>query len=267
MGENRTKFFDDFGLWDWVQEKKAAGLIRHVGFSMHSTPEKLEEILTMHPEMEFVQLQINYADWENPAIQARDCYEVARKFNKPVIIMEPVKGGMLATPPESVAEVFKKAEPDSSVASWAMRFAADLDGIITVLSGMSNVEQMDDNLSYMKNFHGLTDAQKKTIADAQAELAKIPLVPCTTCDYCAKVCPENIGISGTFTAMNCLTLYSDLGAAKHQEDWLVGGHGKAHADKCIKCGKCEQACPQHIKIREELDKAVTALGISEAKEK
>ena len=145
--------------------------------------------------MEFVQLQINYADWENPAVQSRRCYEVARKHGKPVIIMEPVKGGMLANPPESVADILKTAEPDSSVASWAVRFAANLEGVITVLSGMSNVEQMADNLSYMKSFTGLTDAQKDTLKKAQEELARIPLIPCTTCNYCAKVCPMDIGIA------------------------------------------------------------------------
>ena len=123
--------------------------------------------MTEHPEMEFVQLQINYADWENPAVQSRRCYEVARKHGKPVIIMEPVKGGMLANPPESVADILKTAEPDSSVASWAVRFAANLEGVITVLSGMSNVEQMADNLSYMKSFTGLTDAQNDTLKKAQ----------------------------------------------------------------------------------------------------
>lgn len=263
LGEYRTKFFDDFGLWDWVLEKKAEGLIKHVGFSFHSTPEELEELLTAHPEMEFVQLQINYADMENPAIQARACYEVARRFNKPIVIMEPVKGGMLATPPESVAEIFKTAEPDSSIASWAVRFAADLEGVITVLSGMSSVEQMDDNLSYMQNFKGLTDIQKQTIRKAQEAMEKIPLIPCTKCDYCAKVCPENIGISGTFTAMNCLTLYNDMPGAKHQEDWLVNVYGRVRANKCIKCGTCEQACPQHISIIEELEKCVEALEIGE----
>lgn len=258
LGENRTHFFDEFGLWDWVQEKKQEGLIRHVGFSFHSTAEELEEILKKHPEMEFVQLQINYADWNNPAINSAGCYEVARKYNKPVIIMEPVKGGMLANPPASVLEILKAAEPDSSAASWAIRFAANLDGVITVLSGMSNLEQMQDNLSYMKNFNGLSKSQIQTLDAVQKELNKFPLVPCTTCNYCAKVCPQNIGISGSFTALNILTLYQDQEAANHQENWLVSGHGKQRAVSCIQCSRCEQVCPQHIAIRDELQKVVKA---------
>ena len=259
LGESRTKYFDDFDLWSWVQEKKAQGLIKHVGFSFHSTPEELETILTAHPEMEFVQLQINYADWENPAIQSRACYEVARKHGKPVIIMEPVKGGMLATPPKSVEEILKASEPEASSASWAIRFAASLEGVITVLSGMSNVEQMEDNLSYMRTFDGLSEKEKETLDKAQEELKKIPLIPCTTCNYCAKVCPKEIGISGSFTAMNYLTLYGSKAQAQHQEGWLVGGHGRKQATDCVKCGKCEEVCPQHIKIRDELEKVADEL--------
>ncbi|MBR5908552.1 MAG: aldo/keto reductase [Schwartzia sp.] len=260
LGESRTKFFDDFDMWSFVQEKKKEGLIRHVGFSFHSTPEELEAILKAHPEMEFVQLQINYGDWENPAIQSRACYEMARKYGKPVVIMEPVKGGMLANPPESVKAILKAAEPESSCASWAVRFAANLDGLITVLSGMSSVEQMEDNLSYMKDFEKLTPSQAETIEKARAALAKIPVIPCTTCNYCAKVCPQDIGISGSFTAMNYLTLYGDKDAAKGQENWLVKMHGRKSAADCVKCGACEKACPQHIKIREELEKVAKALA-------
>lgn len=260
LGEHRTKFFDDFDMWNFVQEKKAQGLIRHAGFSFHSTPEELDEILTAHPEMEFVQLQINYADWDYPAVQSRRCYEIARKHGKPVVIMEPVKGGMLANPPESVQKILKDAEPDMSVPSWGIRFDADLEGVVTVLSGMSSLEQMKDNLSYMKNFKGLTESERHTLAAAREELKKIPLIPCTTCNYCAKVCPQDIGISGSFTAMNYMTLYHDLAAAQNQEKWLVGGHGRKKAVQCIKCGKCEQVCPQHISIRDELAKAARTLG-------
>ena len=254
LGAGRTKVFEDFNMWRFIREKQSEGKIKHIGFSFHGTPEELDVILNEHPETEFVQLQINYADWDNPAVRSRECYETALKHEKPVIIMEPVKGGMLAFPPQPVIDVLKSADPNASAASWALRFAANLPNIITVLSGMSNIEQLKDNIASMEGFTHLTDDQALTVKKAREALAEIPLIPCTVCNYCAKVCPENIGISGTFSAMNHFTLYNNMEAAKNQEGFHVGMHGKRSAKDCIKCGKCEKVCPQGIAIRKELER-------------
>ena len=252
LGDYRTRFFDDFDVWDFAQEKKSAGLVKHVGFSFHSTPEELEKILTAHPEVDFVQLQINWADWDAPAIKSRACYEVAQRHGKKVVVMEPVKGGMLAAPPGQVEKIFRAAEPESSLASWALRFAANLDGVAVVLSGMNSLEQMRDNIATMKNFVKLTPTQEKVINDARNELAKIPLIPCTVCDYCATVCPQKLPISGFFTMLNHLTLFGNKTFARRREGWLARARDKNPASSCIKCGRCEKVCPQHIPIRKNL---------------
>ena len=258
LGNNRIEVFERFGLWDYVKDLKAQGKVRHIGFSFHDKAEVLERLLQEHPEMDFVQLQINYNDWESNDIQSRKCYEVARKYGKPIVVMEPVKGGLLANPPDKVEKVFKEAEPDSSCASWAIRFCAEKEGILTVLSGMSSVEQMKDNLSYMKGFTTLTQDQRDTIKKATDVLATYPIIPCTTCNYCAEVCPKDIGISGTFMASNQVIQFGLTEFSKSQLDWLVNWQGRKMASECIKCGKCEDVCPQKIKIRDELERC-TAL--------
>ena len=257
LGSTRTKSFYEFGMFDFVLELKEKGLIRHAGFSFHDKAEALDNILTEHPEMEFVQLQLNYGDWESGTVQSRKCYETARRHNKPVIVMEPVKGGMLANLPDKVKAVFDETGSGASYASWAVRFAASLDGIITVLSGMSSLPQMKDNVGYMKNFRPLDDKEKAVVKKAGETLMAIPSIECTGCDYCVAGCPQNIVIPKIFEAMNRYLIYKDIGAAKFGYFWETQFGGKG--SDCIECGKCEDACPQQLKITDLLKQAAEKL--------
>lgn len=243
--------------WRFVGEMKEKGLIKHIGFSFHDEAKYLDQFLTNFPQAEFVQLQINYADWEDNSIQSRQCYDVARKHNKPVIIMEPVKGGSLAAMSPEVQSVFKAVNPNMSVASWAVRFAASLEGIITVLSGMSTIDQMNDNLSYMSHFKPLQDSELGTIRKVVEELKKVPIIPCTACKYCVEGCPQKINIPGIFEGYNNYTLYKNLDASKGHYNWITGRSGKASA--CIACGSCESHCPQHIGIIDSLKEITKVL--------
>ena len=251
--------YEQFDCFGWLLEKKAQGLVKHAGFSFHDTPELLDEILTKHPEMEFVQLQINYLDWESEWVHSRRCYEIAKKHGKPIIVMEPVKGGTLAKVPEEVEKLFKDYDPNMSVPSWAIRFAASLDGVMLVLSGMSNIEQMEDNLSYMTDFKPLTDEEKALCFKAADIINNQIAVPCTGCSYCTEGCPMKIAIPQYFSLYN-----EDMRETNEKlamwtvnytnYDILADKFGKAK--DCIGCGQCENVCPQHLPIIENL-KAVS----------
>ena len=251
--ENNYKKYEKLHLWDFVKEQKEKGLIRHIGFSFHGGPELLDKLLTEHPEAEFVQLQINYADWERPSVQSRANYEAARKHGKSIVIMEPVKGGALADPPEEVKNMFREYHPDLSYASWAIRFAASLDGVITVLSGMSNTAQMRDNLSYMSSFKPLNEEEQKIIQEAQRILGHSSAIPCTACCYCVKGCPKEIRIPEIFAAMNKELVSGQTAEAEQAyEQAAPAGH---KASDCIVCRQCENACPQHLPVTNYLKKA------------
>ena len=252
LGDARTGFYERYGLWEWVQQMKAEGVVRHVGFSLHAGADQLDAILEAHPEVDFVQLQINYADWEDHENQSRLCYECAMRHGKPVVVMEPVKGGLLANPPASVADVLRAADPGASCASWALRFAASLPGVLTVLSGMSDEAQMRDNLATFAHFRPLDEGERAVIEHARAELAKIDSVPCTTCRYCTKGCPQGINIPGIFSALNVKRVYDDLPRAQGDYRWAAS---KAPAGSCVGCGACESVCPQHLPIVDLLAEA------------
>jgi len=256
IDEGNIDNFNRFGIWDYMKKLKAEGLIRHYGFSFHSSPERLEMLLTDHPDVEFVQLQINYADWDDPVICSRRCYEIAERHGVPVIVMEPVKGGKLANPPQPVKDILSLANPDVSFASWAVRFAASLPGVMMVLSGMSNMEQMENNLSFMQQFQPLTDDELRVIKEANQTLKQFADIPCTACHYCTPGCPMNIHIPEIFAVMNVYKMYGNLKEARNEYRWRPGGEV---ASACIQCGQCEGACPQHLPIISLLEEVVETL--------
>lgn len=256
LAANNKKRYEEFGLWDFVRQLKAEGKIKHYGFSFHDRPELLDQLLTEHPDAEFVQLQINYADWDEPGVQSRACYEVAVKHGKPVVVMEPVKGGMLANPPEQVKQVFQRVDDSASMASWAIRFAASLPGVMMVLSGMSSLEQMKDNVSYMEHFRLLSEVELQAVEQARETLAGIDHIACTGCHYCTPGCPVEMHIPEIFSVMNVYKMYGDLHRARMDYSWRPGG---SKASACLQCGQCEDACPQHLPIVSYLQEVVEKL--------
>ena len=253
LGGARTAKFDEYDMWNYVAKAKADGLVRHVGFSMHDGPETLEEILTAHPEVDFVQLQVNYLDWENPVTRSRACMEVAAKHGVPVVVMEPARGGRLVELPQRVADVLRAANPDASLASWAYRFCCNQPNVLTVLSGMSNLDQVRQNVADYQANRPFSPEEQQALDAAVETLRGMASVPCTNCRYCVKDCPEGVKIPIAMNLLNLEKTCEDNEFVKGLYSWQAA---EGPASKCIQCGTCEAMCPQSIGIIDHLAEAV-----------
>ena len=243
QSEEIFKYFKKCHAYEIALQLKEEGKIRHFGISFHDKAEALDQILTEYPQIEVVQIQFNYLDYEDPAVQSRKCYEVCRKHNKPVLIMEPVKGGNLVNLPDDLH--------GGSPASYALRFAAGFEGVLMVLSGMSNMEQMEDNISFMKDFQPLNEKEMEAVYKVADIFHQKHAIACTACRYCTAGCPKQISIPDLFACMNAKKVFNDCNANYYYSNAYTVHNGKA--SDCIKCGKCEKACPQHLPIRDLLE--------------
>jgi len=251
--------YEKFDCFSWALKKKEEGKIKHMGFSYHGSPDLLEQVLDRHPEVEFVQIQLNYADWTNPVVRSGELYEILVKRNIPIIVMEPVKGGSLASLKPELEAKYKALRPDSSIASWALRFVGSLPGVMTILSGMSSEDQMTDNINTFTTFEPLTDDERAVIDEVTKIMLDIPTIPCTSCRYCTDGCPMNISIPDIFRTVNTIKLYGDGFRPHAFYNGLVETHGRA--GDCIGCGQCEGVCPQHLSIIELLAEASGLLDV------
>ena len=244
--------------FEFIAEQKRAGRVRWMGFSFHDSAAMLEQVLTDHPEVDFVQLQINWLDWSSPSIQSGKCYEVARAHGKPVVVMEPIKGGTLANLPDRALAELRRANPEASPAEFALRYAASLEGVMCVLSGMSAPGQLDENTRFMGDFKPLSSAERSALVRAAKVLRAEQAVPCTSCRYCTRGCPKHIDIPTYFSAYNAFR--RGQGAGHEQMYYRQMVRRQPGPADCVRCGRCETACPQHILIRDMLQEVDQALG-------
>lgn len=253
---NNYDTYVKYDCFNWGVQKRAEGKIKHLGFSYHGTPELLVEIVDSHPEIEFVQIQLNYADWDNKIVHSGELYKILADRNIPIIVMEPCKGGKLANHDEECTEILKSVRPDKSVASWAFRYVASLPGIATILSGMTTQEQMEDNMNTFKNFEPLSDEEKAAIDKVVEAMFRVEQVGCTACRYCVDGCPMSISIPDIISAINTKRKFPGDMRPQFFYNGLVARDGNGKASDCIGCGQCEGVCPQHLPIIEILKEGV-----------
>lgn len=244
---SRMKLIKEEDPFAFAMKMKAEGRIRKFGFSFHDSPELLDELLTAHPETEFVQLQLNYLDWDSDTVRARENYEVCEKHGKPVVVMEPVKGGLLADLSKAEMDILTRIDPEASASSWALRFAASLPNVMMVLSGMSSLAQMDENTAVMGDFRPLNDGEADMLGRVADSLSGNASVGCTGCAYCTESCPKQIPIPKYFSLFNKQKRFGDKSnSGLYYRNEVNRGHSRA--SDCVKCGACAAQCPQHLDI-------------------